>query len=46
MQKLIDEIKKTSGDMAHRGWAELNGGNISLRLNQPGVLRGFTFFYV
>ena len=33
MQKLIDEIKKTSGDMARRGWAESNGGNISLRLN-------------
>jgi len=34
MQKLIDEIKKTSGDMASRGWAESNGGNISLRLNE------------
>lgn len=34
MQKLIDEIKKTSGDMARRGWAESNGGNISLRLNK------------
>jgi len=34
MQKLIDEIKKTSGDMSRRGWAESNGGNISLRLNQ------------
>ena len=34
MQKLIDEIKKTSGDMARRGWAESNGGNISLRLNE------------
>ena len=33
MQKIIDEIKKTSGDMARRGWAESNGGNISLRLN-------------
>jgi rhamnulose-1-phosphate aldolase len=33
MQKLIDGIKKTSGDMARRGWAESNGGNISLRLN-------------
>ena len=33
MQILIDEIKKTSGDMARRGWAEANGGNISLRLN-------------
>ena len=33
MQKLIDEIRKTSGDMARRGWAESNGGNISLRLN-------------
>ncbi|MEI7524363.1 MAG: rhamnulose-1-phosphate aldolase [Mariniphaga sp.] len=33
MQKLIEEIKKTSGDMARRGWAESNGGNISLRLN-------------
>jgi rhamnulose-1-phosphate aldolase len=33
MQKLIDEIKKTSSDMARRGWAESNGGNISLRLN-------------
>lgn len=33
MKKLIDEIKKTSGDMARRGWAESNGGNISLRLN-------------
>jgi len=34
MQKLIDEIIKTSGDMARRGWAESNGGNISLRLNE------------
>ena len=34
MQKLIEEIKKTSGDMARRGWAESNGGNISLRLNE------------
>lgn len=34
MHKLIDEIKKTSGDMARRGWAESNGGNISLRLNE------------
>jgi len=34
MQILIDEIKKTSGDMARRGWAESNGGNISLRLNE------------
>ena len=34
MQKLIDEIKKTSGDMARRGWAESKGGNISLRLNE------------
>jgi len=34
MQKLINEIKKTSGDMARRGWAESNGGNISLRLNE------------
>ena len=34
MQKLIDEIKKTSSDMARRGWAESNGGNISLRLNK------------
>jgi rhamnulose-1-phosphate aldolase len=34
MQKLIDEIKKTSGDMARRGWAESNGGNISLRLKE------------
>ena len=33
MKKLLDEIKKTSGDMARRGWAESNGGNISLRLN-------------
>jgi len=33
MQKLINEIIKTSGDMARRGWAESNGGNISLRLN-------------
>jgi rhamnulose-1-phosphate aldolase len=33
MEKLIGEIKKTSGDMARRGWAESNGGNISLRLN-------------
>lgn len=33
MQKLIEEIKKNSGDMARRGWAESNGGNISLRLN-------------
>ena len=34
MQKLIDEIKKTSGDMARHGWAESNGGNISLRLDE------------
>jgi rhamnulose-1-phosphate aldolase len=34
VEKLIDEIKKTSGDMARRGWAESNGGNISLRLNE------------
>lgn len=34
MKKLIDEIKKTSGDMARRGWAESNGGNISLRLKE------------
>jgi rhamnulose-1-phosphate aldolase len=40
MQKLIDEIKKTSGDMARRGWAESNGGNISLRLNE----KNFHFF--
>jgi ribulose-5-phosphate 4-epimerase/fuculose-1-phosphate aldolase len=33
MQRLIDEIRKTSGDMARLGWAESNGGNISLRLN-------------
>lgn len=33
MHKLIDEIIKISSDMAHRGWAESNGGNISLRLN-------------
>ncbi len=33
MEKLINEIKKTSGDMARRGRAESNGGNISLRLN-------------
>ena len=40
MQKLIEEIKKTSGDMARRGWAESNGGNISLRLNAEN----YTFF--
>jgi rhamnulose-1-phosphate aldolase len=40
MQKLIEEIKKTSGDMARRGWAESNGGNISLRLNEEN----FQFF--
>ncbi len=40
MQKLIDEIKKTSGDMARRGWAESNGGNISLRLNEEN----FSYF--
>jgi len=40
MQKLIDEIKKTSGDMARRGWAESNGGNISLRLNPEN----YTYF--
>jgi rhamnulose-1-phosphate aldolase len=34
MQKLIDEIKKTSSDMARRGWAESNDGNISLRLKE------------
>lgn len=34
MQKLIDEIKKTSSDMARKGWAESNGGNISLRLKE------------
>jgi len=34
MEKLINEIKKVSGDMARRGWAESNGGNISLRLNE------------
>jgi len=33
MQKLIDEIMKTSGDMDRRGWAESNGGNISQCLN-------------
>lgn len=33
MQKLIEEIKKTSSDMARRGWAESNVGNISLRLH-------------
>jgi ribulose-5-phosphate 4-epimerase/fuculose-1-phosphate aldolase len=34
MQKLINEIKKTRGDMARRGWAESNDGNISLRLKE------------
>lgn len=27
MQKLINEIKKTSGDMARRGWVESNKTN-------------------
>jgi len=34
MHKLIEEIKKTTSDMAHKGWAESNGGNVSLRLNE------------
>ena len=34
MHKLLEEIKKTTSDMAHKGWAESNGGNISLRLNE------------
>lgn len=34
MQKIIEEVKKTSIDMARRGWAESNGGNISVRLNE------------
>lgn len=32
MQELIEEMKKASGNMARLGWAESNGGNISMRL--------------
>jgi rhamnulose-1-phosphate aldolase len=34
MQKILDEIKKITSDMARKGWAESNGGNVSLRLNE------------
>lgn len=32
MQELIEEVKRISGNMARLGWAESNGGNISVRL--------------
>ena len=35
----IQEIAKTSQDMWQKGWAEANGGNISLRL-KPDKMRG------
>ena len=31
---IIRHFAKTSRDMRDRGWAEANGGNISLRLNE------------
>lgn len=31
---LIKHVAKTTRDMWDRGWAEANGGNVSLRLNQ------------
>ena len=33
----IQEMLKTSYDMWSKGWAEANGGNISLRLKQEFV---------
>jgi rhamnulose-1-phosphate aldolase len=30
---LINHVAKTTRDMWNRGWAEANGGNVSLRLN-------------
>lgn len=33
----IKHVAKTTRDMWDRGWAEANGGNVSLRLNASGT---------
>jgi len=44
LDSLIQEMTKTARDMWERGWAEANGGNISLRLNpeQRACVEGLT----
>ena len=39
----IQEIIKTSQDMWQKGWAEANGGNISLRLKPDQIADAIDF---